>query len=69
MSVIDTFAWIAGCHASKRSQYSIREGRDAGINTRGTIFYESVQILAFTDDIDIIGRTQKSLIWKEQQKR
>jgi hypothetical protein len=35
--------------------------RDAGINTRGTIFYKSVQILAFADDIDIIGRTQKSM--------
>jgi hypothetical protein len=34
--------------------------RDVGINTRGTIFYKSVQILAFADDIDIIGRTQKS---------
>jgi hypothetical protein len=31
--------------------------RAAGINTRGTIFYKSVQILAFVDDIDIIGRT------------
>jgi sorting nexin-29 len=33
----------------------------AGINTTGTIFYKSVQILAFADDIDIIGRTQKSM--------
>jgi sorting nexin-29 len=35
--------------------------RDAGINTRGTIFYNSVQILVFADDIDIIGRTPKSM--------
>jgi hypothetical protein len=35
--------------------------RDAGINTRGTIFCKSVQILAFEDDIDIIDRTQKSM--------
>jgi sorting nexin-29 len=35
--------------------------RDAGINTRGTIFYKSVQILAFADDIDIISGTQKSM--------
>jgi hypothetical protein len=35
--------------------------RDAGINARGTIFYKSVQILAFADGIDIIGRTQKSM--------
>jgi sorting nexin-29 len=35
--------------------------RYAGINTRGTIFYKSVQILAFADDFDIIGRTQKSM--------
>ncbi|PNF39028.1 hypothetical protein B7P43_G04845 [Cryptotermes secundus] len=27
--------------------------RDADINTRGTIFYKPVQILAFADDIDI----------------
>jgi hypothetical protein len=32
--------------------------RDAAVNTRGTIFYKSVQILAYADDIDIIGRTQ-----------
>jgi hypothetical protein len=32
--------------------------RDAGINTRGTMLYKSVQILAFADDINIIGRTQ-----------
>jgi hypothetical protein len=30
--------------------------KDAGINTRGTIFYKSVQILAFVVDIDIIGK-------------
>jgi hypothetical protein len=35
--------------------------RDAGINTRGTTFYKSAQILAFADDIGIIGRTQKSM--------
>ncbi|PNF23609.1 hypothetical protein B7P43_G04761 [Cryptotermes secundus] len=35
--------------------------RDAGINTKGTIFYKSVQILAFADDIDMIGRTHKSM--------
>jgi hypothetical protein len=35
--------------------------RDVGINRRGTILYKSVQILAFADDIDIIGRTQKSM--------
>jgi sorting nexin-29 len=27
--------------------------RDAGIYTRGTILYKSVQILAFAEDIDI----------------
>jgi sorting nexin-29 len=35
--------------------------RDAGINTTETIFYKSVQILTFADDIDIISRTQKSM--------
>jgi hypothetical protein len=32
--------------------------RDASINTKGTIFCKSVQILAFADYIDIIGRTE-----------
>jgi sorting nexin-29 len=32
--------------------------RDAGINTRGTIFYKSIQILAFAGDIDIIGKVK-----------
>jgi sorting nexin-29 len=32
--------------------------RDAALNIRGTIFYKSVHILAYADDIDIIGRTQ-----------
>jgi hypothetical protein len=35
--------------------------RDSGINVRGTIFYKSVQILAFADDIDIMGRMQKAM--------
>jgi sorting nexin-29 len=48
--------------------------RDAGINTKETLFYKSVQIFVFADDIDTIGRTQNqckklSLIWKEQQNR
>jgi len=36
--------------------------RDVAVNTRGTIFYKSVQILAYADDIDIIGRTQAAMI-------
>ena len=35
--------------------------RDANINQRGNIFYKSVQILTYADDIDIISRTPKSL--------
>jgi hypothetical protein len=33
---------------------------------RGNVFYKSVQILAYADDIDIIGRTRKEPlpIWK-----
>jgi hypothetical protein len=36
--------------------------RDAAVNIRGTIFYKSVQILAYSDDIDIIRRTQAAMI-------
>ena len=36
--------------------------REAGIQTRGTIFYKSVQILAFADDVDIIARSERDLI-------
>ena len=36
--------------------------RDAAVNTRGTIFYKSVQILAYAEVIDIIRRTQAATI-------
>jgi hypothetical protein len=36
--------------------------RDAAVNIRGTIFYKLVQILAYTDGNDIIGRTQAAMI-------
>jgi hypothetical protein len=35
--------------------------RHAAVNTRGIIFYKSVQILAYADNIDIIGRTQSAM--------
>jgi len=35
--------------------------REANINQQGNIFYTSVQILAYADDIDIISRYPKSL--------
>jgi len=38
----------------------IRDIRDANINERDNIFYKSVQILAYADDIDIISRSPKS---------
>ena len=36
--------------------------RDAAVKVRGTIFYKSVPILTYADDIDIIGRTQSAMI-------
>src|SRR5215510_3158588 len=35
--------------------------RDAGIQTNGTIFYKSVQILVYAHDIDVIARSQAAL--------
>jgi sorting nexin-29 len=35
--------------------------RDSGIQTRGTIFYKSIQILAYADDIDMIGRSESDI--------
>jgi hypothetical protein len=35
--------------------------RDSGIQTRSTIFYKSIQILAYADDIDIIGRSESDI--------
>jgi sorting nexin-29 len=35
--------------------------REANINQCGNIFYKSVQILAYADDIDIISRSPKFL--------
>jgi sorting nexin-29 len=35
--------------------------RDLGIQTTGTIFYKSVQMLAFADDIDIIGKSEDDI--------
>jgi hypothetical protein len=42
-------------------QHSVRKGRKKCRNTKGTIFYKSVQLLAHTDNIDIIARTQAAL--------
>jgi len=34
---------------------------DSGIQTRGTIFFKTVQILAYADDIDLMARTTLGL--------
>ena len=36
--------------------------RDAVVNIRGAIFYKSVRILAYADDIDTNGRNQSAMI-------
>jgi sorting nexin-29 len=35
--------------------------RDAAVNIRFTLFYKSVQTVAYADDIDITGRTQSAM--------
>ena len=35
--------------------------RRAGVETKGTIFYKSVQLLAYADDIDIIGTSKRAV--------
>jgi hypothetical protein len=43
-------------------QYSPGESdEDTGIETKGIIVYKSMQILAFADDIDTIGGSEKDI--------
>jgi hypothetical protein len=39
----------------------LEEVRNAGIQTNGTIFHKSVQLLAYADDTDTIARSQTAL--------
>ena len=32
------------------------------MNVEGTIFYKSVQLLGYADDIDIVGRSQRAVV-------
>ncbi|CAG9832840.1 unnamed protein product [Diabrotica balteata] len=36
--------------------------RDSGINLKGTIYTRSIQVMAYADDIIIIGRTQNEAV-------
>jgi sorting nexin-29 len=35
--------------------------RDAGIERRGIIYNKSVQVLAYADDLDVIGRSERDV--------
>jgi sorting nexin-29 len=35
--------------------------RDSGIERRGIIYYKSVQVLAYAEDLDIIGRSERDV--------
>jgi sorting nexin-29 len=43
--------------------------RDASLNTRRTIFYKSVQILAYANDTDITGRIETAINLEEAAKK
>jgi sorting nexin-29 len=35
--------------------------RDSGIERRGIIYYKSVQVFAYADDLDITGRSERGV--------
>jgi sorting nexin-29 len=57
------FCWNNNCVACLLFIISLETViRDTAVNIRCTIIYKSVQILAYADDIDIIGRTRATMI-------
>jgi sorting nexin-29 len=53
---------IRECAGSLASNIALEKViRDSGVERQGTIYYKSVQVLAYADDLDIIGRSERDV--------